>query len=163
MGPLLSELTTAVQVLIKEFKPDLIASTYPVFSFLMAKIRKKDPSIRMPFYTVITDSTLINSAWYRCPSDGAIVAWGRNYEGQTNVPAPNRGFIAIAAGANHSLAIATPILGDADADRDVDLHDAATLITYLEGPNVNAAVGTLSRLDSDNDTDLDASGTVQPK
>ena len=74
MGPMLAELTAAVKALIDEFHPEIIASTYPVFSFLMAKIRKRDPSVTVPFYTVITDSTMINSAWYRCPCDGSIVA-----------------------------------------------------------------------------------------
>jgi processive 1,2-diacylglycerol beta-glucosyltransferase len=74
MGPILAELTAAVQALIDEFRPEIIASTYPVFSFIMAKIRKRDLSVTVPFYTVITDSTIINSAWYRCPCDGSIVA-----------------------------------------------------------------------------------------
>jgi processive 1,2-diacylglycerol beta-glucosyltransferase len=74
MGPMLAELTAGVKALIDEFHPDLIVSTYPVFSFLIAKIRKRSPSITIPFYTVITDSTMINSAWYRCPCDGSIVA-----------------------------------------------------------------------------------------
>ncbi len=74
MGPMLKELTDAVKGLITEFQPDIIASTYPVFSFLIAKIRKRHPAINAPFYTVITDSTFISSAWYRCPSDGALVA-----------------------------------------------------------------------------------------
>lgn len=74
MGPLLAELTAAVKALIDEFRPEIMASTYPVFSFLMAKIRRRDPSVTVPFYTVITDSTMINSAWYRCPCDGSIVA-----------------------------------------------------------------------------------------
>ena len=74
MGPMLAELTAAVKALINEFRPDIIASTYPVFSFLMAKIRRRDASVTVPFYTVITDSTMINSAWYRCPCDGSIVA-----------------------------------------------------------------------------------------
>lgn len=74
MGPMLAELTSAVRGLISEFQPDVIASTYPVFSFLMAKIRKADSSITAPFFTVITDSTEINSAWYRCACDGSIVA-----------------------------------------------------------------------------------------
>jgi processive 1,2-diacylglycerol beta-glucosyltransferase len=74
MGPMLAELTAAVKALIDEFHPDVIASTYPVFSFLMAKIRKRNSSVTIPFYTVITDSTMINSAWYRCPCDGSIVA-----------------------------------------------------------------------------------------
>jgi len=73
MGPMLAELTAAVRGLIAEFQPHVIASTYPVFSFLMAKIRKLDPAVTVPFYTVITDSTQINSAWYRCPCDGSIV------------------------------------------------------------------------------------------
>lgn len=74
MGPILIELTAAVRDLIAEFRPDVIASTYPVFSFLMAKIRKADPGITVPFFTIITDSTQINSAWYRCPCHGSIVA-----------------------------------------------------------------------------------------
>ena len=74
MGPILAELTAAVKALIDEFHPEIIASTYPVFSFIMAKIRKRDTSVTVPFYTVITDSTMINSAWYRCPCDGSIVA-----------------------------------------------------------------------------------------
>jgi len=74
MGPLLAELTTAVRELIAEFKPDIIASTYPVFSYLITKIRKRNPAISMPFYTVITDSTIINAVWYRYPCDGSLVA-----------------------------------------------------------------------------------------
>lgn len=74
MGPMLAELTAAVRGMIREFRPDVIASTYPVFSFLNAKIRKSDPAMKVPFFTVITDSTQINSAWYRCPCDGSIVA-----------------------------------------------------------------------------------------
>ncbi len=74
MGPMLAELTTAVRKHIEEFQPDLIISTYPVFSFIIAKIRKRNPRLTTPFYTVITDSTMINSAWYRCPCDGCIVA-----------------------------------------------------------------------------------------
>lgn len=74
MGPMLAELTAAVRSLVSEFRPHVIASTYPVFSFLNAKIRKSNPAMKIPFFTVITDSTQINSAWYRCPCDGSIVA-----------------------------------------------------------------------------------------
>ncbi len=37
-------------------------------------------------------------------SDGSIVAWGRNVEGEATPPAGNN-FIAVAAGAVHSLAL----------------------------------------------------------
>ncbi len=36
---------------------------------------------------------------------GAIVAWGHNDYGQCNVPAPNGGFVAVAAGLFHSLGV----------------------------------------------------------
>src|ERR1700704_14411 len=74
MGPMLSELTAAVKALIDEFRPDVIVSTYPVFAFLIAKIRKRSPSLTIPFFTIITDSTMINSAWYRWSCEGWIVA-----------------------------------------------------------------------------------------
>ena len=33
------------------------------------------------------------------------MAWGNNQDGQCDVPAPNNGFVAIAAGYNHSLGL----------------------------------------------------------
>ena len=44
------------------------------------------------------------------PTAGFIVGWGYNASGQTDVLAGND-FVAIAAGAEHSLAIATPAPG----------------------------------------------------
>jgi len=38
-------------------------------------------------------------------TDGSIVAWGRNSEGQTNLPEPNADFVAIAGGGLHSLGL----------------------------------------------------------
>lgn len=38
-------------------------------------------------------------------SDGTIVAWGNNYDGQCDVPAPNTDFIAVAGGGFHSLGL----------------------------------------------------------
>jgi hypothetical protein len=35
----------------------------------------------------------------------SVVAWGANNYGQTSVPTPNAGFVAVAAGGNHSLAV----------------------------------------------------------
>jgi hypothetical protein len=37
--------------------------------------------------------------------DSSIVAWGNNSFGQCSVPQPNKGFIAIAAGGDHSLGL----------------------------------------------------------
>ena len=38
-------------------------------------------------------------------SDGTIVAWGYNDQGQCDVPAPNADFVAVAGGELHSLGI----------------------------------------------------------
>ena len=38
-------------------------------------------------------------------ADGSIVAWGWNVSGQCNIPSPNSGFIAIAAGGGYSLGL----------------------------------------------------------
>ncbi len=38
-------------------------------------------------------------------SDGTVVAWGSNNEGQCSVPAPNSDFVAVAAGGGHSLGL----------------------------------------------------------
>jgi len=38
-------------------------------------------------------------------SDGTIVAWGSNNEGQCSVPAPNADFVAVAAGPAHNLGL----------------------------------------------------------
>jgi len=73
MSPILSELTNAVRDMIAEYRPDVVASTYPIFSYLISKIRKRDPGVKAPFITVITDSTMINSAWFRWRSDGFVV------------------------------------------------------------------------------------------
>ena len=49
-------------------------------------------------------------------ADGSIVAWGYNSHGQCSIPEPNSGFVAIAAGGNHSLAIRSDSDGDAIPD-----------------------------------------------
>ena len=80
MAPLLLQLTNAVHSLLREFQPDLVASTYPVFGYIMQRIRRVDSKVDMPFHMVITDSTMINQTWYRYPCDGAIVADGPTAE-----------------------------------------------------------------------------------
>ena len=42
------------------------------------------------------------TAWAQ---DGSIVAWGRNEDGQCDVPEPNTDFVAVAGGRYHSLGL----------------------------------------------------------
>ena len=46
-----------------------------------------------------------DSRWLGLKEDGSIVVWGRNDYGQCNVPSPNSGFVAVAAGTHHSLGL----------------------------------------------------------
>jgi processive 1,2-diacylglycerol beta-glucosyltransferase len=74
MLPTLAALREAMREHFREFRPTCIVSTYPVYSFLVRKIKTQSPFLEAPLVTVITDSTRINSAWYRCPSDVLMVA-----------------------------------------------------------------------------------------
>ncbi|PWU05933.1 MAG: hypothetical protein C5B47_08285 [Verrucomicrobia bacterium] len=74
MIPLLDGLKRELAKEINSFKPDVIVSTYPIYSFLIEKLRRKLVDRKVPFVTVVTDSTIINSTWYRCHSDAFAVA-----------------------------------------------------------------------------------------
>jgi hypothetical protein len=67
-------------------------------------------------------------AWAQ--TDGAIVAWGDNGAGQCNVPAPNSGFVAVAAGGQHSLGLKAHT-GDVNCDGVVDIGDINPFVQYL--------------------------------
>ena len=49
---------------LSERTPDAIVSTYPVYNYLLDRL-----PVRVPRYTVVTDSITVNSVWHRCGSD----------------------------------------------------------------------------------------------
>jgi UDP-N-acetylglucosamine:LPS N-acetylglucosamine transferase len=69
---LLGKMRRALETLIREQKPDIIVTTYPVYNYLIQEIFGTGPR---PFahVTVITDSLSINSIWHRAPSDYFVV------------------------------------------------------------------------------------------
>ena len=71
MRPMLAQLQAGVESLVEEFRPDIVVSTYPIFSFLVENITRKHPM--PPLYTLITDSTFINASWYRHACTGFLV------------------------------------------------------------------------------------------
>lgn len=73
MLPTLGALREAMRGHFAEFRPDLIVSTYPVFSFLLREIRRTSPSLCAPLATMITDSTGINSVWFRSRSEAFLL------------------------------------------------------------------------------------------
>lgn len=59
---------------IEALSPNIIVSTYPLYSFLIRRVRKHSEAARVPFVTIVTDSTIVNSVWYRYQSDAFVVA-----------------------------------------------------------------------------------------
>ena len=72
--PLIARMRKAADKLVAEFQPSIIVSTYPLYSFLIAELAKQGRPLGVPLVTVVTDSTEINTAWFRCESDAFVVA-----------------------------------------------------------------------------------------
>ncbi len=58
----------AMAQLVREFKPDAVVSTYPLYPYFMPRI-----DLSIPVFTVVTDSMEINAAWLRSPSNQWLV------------------------------------------------------------------------------------------
>lgn len=50
--------------LIGEFRPDAVVSTYPLYPYFMTRIQEAT-GVKIPVFTVVTDSIEINAAWLR--------------------------------------------------------------------------------------------------
>ncbi len=90
--------------------------------------------------------------------NGSIVGWGGRVVGADL----SADFVAVAAGAGHSLGIKGYPRGDLDHDRDIDLHDFAEFANCHLGPDVPFPAGCdAADLDPDGDADLADFGMFQ--
>ena len=64
--------TRLLEKIIREKKPTALVSTYPVYAWMIARLRAQG-LVHCPLFTVVTDAITINSLWYRQPSDGWFV------------------------------------------------------------------------------------------
>ncbi|HLB33072.1 MAG: hypothetical protein A3F67_09030 [Verrucomicrobia bacterium RIFCSPHIGHO2_12_FULL_41_10] len=70
-----SGLRRAVGKTVSDVKPDVIISTYPLYAFLLRQLREScHVACHAPLVTMITDSTAINTSWYRAGSEFFLVA-----------------------------------------------------------------------------------------
>lgn len=67
----LKDTEAAVGNLLREFRPDLVICTYPVYPYQLERHFKN--LTRVPVVTVVTDSMNVNAAWTRAPSDFFLV------------------------------------------------------------------------------------------
>ncbi|PTY01095.1 galactosyldiacylglycerol synthase [Opitutus sp. ER46] len=57
---------------IRRERPVALCSTYPVYGFMVAELRRRGLALP-PLFTVVTDSITINGLWWRAPSAGWFV------------------------------------------------------------------------------------------
>lgn len=62
-------LRQALGDILAEAQPDVVVSTYPIYADVVAELYRDHAERPFRFYTIITDSISIHSAWYRSPSD----------------------------------------------------------------------------------------------
>ena len=58
-----------LEQLIRSENPTVICSTFPIYGFLLEKLRHES-GLRIPFYNIVTDSISINSLWWIPCCDG---------------------------------------------------------------------------------------------
>jgi processive 1,2-diacylglycerol beta-glucosyltransferase len=61
-----------LEALLASERPTVVCSTYPVYPFLLEKLRREG-RLTAPHYTVVTDSISVNSLWWRADSAGWFV------------------------------------------------------------------------------------------
>ena len=90
--------------------------------------------------------------------DGSIVAWGDPNYGQCDVPAPNSGFVAVAAGWIHSLGLKA-FYGDLNCDGAVNIDDIEPFVLALVNPGAYADAygsGMILNADCNEDGNIDS-------
>lgn len=71
-SPVMRWVESALADLIRDFQPDAVVSTYPLYPYFMTRILAESGR-KMPVFTVVTDSIEINAAWLRAECDHWLV------------------------------------------------------------------------------------------
>jgi processive 1,2-diacylglycerol beta-glucosyltransferase len=72
--PMLTRFKRAMADLLRQFEPDAVISTYPLYGYVIDQVLPAGEPRTFTQITVVTDSITVNSIWYRCASDHFIVA-----------------------------------------------------------------------------------------
>src|SRR6202007_2313864 len=72
--PMLTRFKRAMADLLRQFEPDAVISTYPLYGYVIDQVLPAGEPRRFTQITLGTDSITGNSIWYRCASDHFIVA-----------------------------------------------------------------------------------------
>ncbi len=70
----MGKLSSALSTVLRETDPDVVVSTYPVYSHLIQDLYRGHAERPFRLVTIVTDSISVCSAWYRAASDVFVVA-----------------------------------------------------------------------------------------
>jgi processive 1,2-diacylglycerol beta-glucosyltransferase len=137
-----------LQALLRREQPDVICSTFPVYSFILERLARRG-RLASPFYNVVTDSISINSLWTRPACDGWFVPNGETAEvmGGMGVPAARLhvlGFPVPAFFQEHAREFSPPDLAAGAAPR----------VLYIVHSGVRNAWALARRLLAETDLEL---------
>ena len=90
--PMMRLAERALEDALREFQPSIIASTYPLYPYFLARSFGRGIP-RCPVITVVTDSININAAWRKAPSDYWILTDRATREGLIAHGLPERQLI----------------------------------------------------------------------
>jgi processive 1,2-diacylglycerol beta-glucosyltransferase len=71
--PMLNKVQGRLSAVLDEKQPAAVIATYPIYNYLLNRIRTR--KVQRPFrqYTVVTDSITVNSVWFRSDTDAYFV------------------------------------------------------------------------------------------
>ncbi len=71
-SPIMRKVEAALAQLIRDFRPDAVVSTYPLYPYFMTRINAESGK-KLPVYIVVTDSIEINASWTKASCERWLV------------------------------------------------------------------------------------------
>ncbi len=106
--PLMRRPESYLQTLVKEFQPDAIVSTYPIYPYFL-KRQFDETGKKLPVFTVVTDSIEINASWLRAPTDYFLVTDQATKEAMSHWGIPEKKIVITGFPVNPAFSTLTPV------------------------------------------------------
>ncbi len=107
-SPIMGGAENALAALIRDFQPEVIVSTFPLYPYFLPRIFAKTGK-KLPVFTVITDSIEINASWLRVITDFWFVTDPSTREGMIRKGLPAEKIIDTGFPVNPSFSKLIPV------------------------------------------------------
>jgi len=123
--------------LLEHFEPDVVASTFPPYPYLLDQIL--GPNKRCKSVVVVTDSITVNAIWYRCAADHFLVP------NQQSAAVVRAGGVAPEKIKTFGFPV-SPKFADPDPDRPSPSEKSKPRVLYVVNPATRRAPKLVRRL-----------------